>query len=79
MIDPTHALPITRQAAALGISRRHRGHPVFPYLLRHLDVTRPDHVGAMDITYIPMVRGCVYLAAVLDRATRRVLITSASK
>ena len=56
-----------------GTSRRHRGHPVFPYLLRHLDITRPNHVWAMDITYIPMARGFVYLAAVLDWATRRVL------
>jgi putative transposase len=54
-------------------SRRHPAHPVFPYLLRALTITRPNHVWAMDITYIPMQRGFVYLAAVLDWATRRVL------
>jgi putative transposase len=46
---------------------------VFPYLLRGLEITRPNHVWAMDITYIPMRKGFVYLAAVLDWATRRVL------
>jgi len=56
-----------------GTSRRHRAHPVYPYLLRHRSVTRPNEVWAMDITYIPMARGFVYLAAVLDWASRRVL------
>ena len=56
-----------------GTSRRHRAHPVYPYLLRHRTVTRPNEVWAMDITYIPMARGFVYLAAVLDWASRRVL------
>lgn len=54
-------------------SRRHPAHAVFPYLLRNLVITRPNHVWAMDITYIPMKRGFVYLAAVVDWATRRVL------
>jgi putative transposase len=54
-------------------SRRHPGHKIYPYLLRGLTVTRPDHVWAMDITYIPMAKGFVYLAAVVDWATRRVL------
>ena len=54
-------------------SRRHPAHAIFPYLLRDLKITRPNHVWAMDITYIPMKRGFVYLAAVLDWATRRVL------
>jgi putative transposase len=54
-------------------SRKHPKNPVFPYLLRGLDITRPNHVWAMDITYIPMRQGFVYLAAVLDWATRRVL------
>ncbi|MDB4912394.1 MAG: transposase [Gemmatimonadetes bacterium] len=56
-----------------GTSRRHRAHPVYPYLLRHRTITRPNAVWAMDITYIPMAHGFVYLAAVLDWATRRVL------
>jgi putative transposase len=41
--------------------------------LRHLEITRPNHVWAADITYIPMQRGFVYLFAVLDWASRRVL------
>jgi putative transposase len=56
-----------------GTSRRHRAHPVFPYLLRHRTITRVNEVWAMDITYIPMARGFVYLAVVLDWASRRVL------
>ena len=134
MIDPRQALPITRQARALGISRssvyyrpmpvsdgdlglmrrideihlehpfadsrmlrdmlgreglfngrrhiasrRHLAHPVHPYLLRGLAVTRPGQVWAMDITYIPMSRGFVFLgyvvawAAVMDWFSRKVL------
>ncbi len=42
------------------------GHKVYPYLLRGLKVDRPNQVWAMDITYIPMARGFVYLAAVVD-------------
>jgi putative transposase len=49
------------------------GHRIYPYLLRGLAVDRPNQVWAMDITYIPMARGFVYLAAVLDWHTRRVL------
>ncbi len=49
------------------------GHKIYPYLLRGLAVTRPNQVWAMDITYIPMARGFVYLAVVLDWFSRRVL------
>jgi putative transposase len=49
------------------------GHKIYPYLLRHLMVDRPNQVWAMDITYIPMARGFVYLAAVVDWFSRRVL------
>jgi putative transposase len=49
------------------------GHKIYPYLLRTLPVTRPNQVWAMDITYIPMARGFVYLAAVVDWYSRRVL------
>lgn len=49
------------------------GHKVYPYLLRKLAITRPNQVWAMDITYIPMARGFVYLAAVIDWYSRRVL------
>ena len=54
-------------------SRRHPAHKVYPYLLLNLEVTRSNHVWAADITYIPMKRGFVYLFAVLDWASRRVL------
>ena len=54
-------------------SQRHLAHAVYPYLLRNLTITRPNHVWAADITYIPMRRGVVYLFAVLDWASRRVL------
>jgi putative transposase len=54
-------------------SRPAPGHRIYPYLLRKLAVTRPDQVWAMDITYIPMARGFVYLAAVVDWFSRRVL------
>ncbi len=53
--------------------RKQPGHPVFPYLLRGLDISRANPVWAMDITSIPMRKGFVYRAAVLDWATRRVL------
>ena len=54
-------------------SRRHPHHRVCPYLLRGLTVTRPNQVWAMDITYIPMAKGFVYLAAVMDWCSRKVL------
>jgi len=54
-------------------SRKHPAHPVYPYLLRKLQIGRPNHVWAADITYIPMRRGFVYLFAVQDWASRRVL------
>ena len=54
-------------------SRRDGKAGVFPYLLRGMKITRPNQVWAADITYIPMRRGFVYLFAVLDWATRRVL------
>jgi putative transposase len=49
------------------------GHRIYPYLLRDLSVVRPNQVWAMDITYIPMARGFIYLAAVVDWFSRRVL------
>jgi putative transposase len=54
-------------------SRRHAKHPVYPYLLRNLEINRPNQVFAADIMYIPMRRGFVYLFAVMDWASRRVL------
>jgi putative transposase len=49
------------------------GHRIYPYLLRGLTIDRPNHVWATDITYIPMARGFVYLTAVMDWFTRRIL------
>jgi putative transposase len=49
------------------------GHKIFPYLLRSVEITRPNQVWAMDITYIPMAKGFVYLTVVLDWFSRRVL------
>ena len=49
------------------------GHKIYPYLLRGIEITRPNQVWAMDITYIPMARGFVYLAVVLDWFSRRML------
>ena len=54
-------------------SRRHPAHRIYPYLLRGLPIERPNQVWAMDTTYIPMRQGFVYLTAVLDWASRRVL------
>ena len=56
-----------------GTSQRAPGHKVYPYLLRKLAITRPNQVWALDTTYIPMARGFVYLTAVVDVASRRVL------
>src|SRR5437016_6118543 len=49
------------------------GHTIYSYLLRGMEITRPNNVWAMDITYILMARGFIYLAVVLDWASRRVL------
>jgi putative transposase len=50
-----------------------RAHMIYPYLLRHRVVTRPNEVWCADITYIPMAKGFVYLVAVMDWASRKVL------
>jgi len=54
-------------------SRRHPAHKVYPYLLRGLAIERPNQVWCADITYVPMAQGFVYLVAVMDWASRRVL------
>jgi putative transposase len=64
-IEALYRRPSTSKAAP--------GHKIYPYLLRNLVVDRPNQVWAMDITYIPMARGFVYLAAVVDWFSRRVL------
>jgi len=55
------------------LSSPHPEHKVYPYLLRGLSITRPNHVWATDITYLPMAKGFCYLVAVMDWATRKVL------
>ena len=74
-----HVKTLMRRMGIEALYRRPRttkpepGHKIYPYLLRGLEITRPNQVWAMDITYIPMARGFVYLAVVLDWFSRRVL------
>src|ERR1700688_310465 len=56
-----------------GTSKAAPGHKIYPYLLRGLAITEPNHVWAADITYIPMARGFLYLVAIIDWASRAVL------
>jgi len=78
-IGRKHVASLMRRMGIEALYRRprttkpHPGHKVFPYLLRNRQITTPNQVWAMDISYIPMRLGFVYLAAVLDWATRRVL------
>lgn len=59
-------------------SKRCKEHAVYPYLLRDLKITRPNQVWATDITYIPMAKGFMYLAAVIDVHSRMILSWSLS-
>jgi putative transposase len=54
-------------------SQPHPEHRIYPYLLRDLQITRPNHVWCSDVTYIPLQRGFLYLVAVMDWASRKVL------
>lgn len=54
-------------------SQPHPAHPVFPYLLKGMEITRPNQVWCSDITFIPVSRGYLYLVAIMDWATRKVL------
>jgi len=56
-----------------GTSKAAPGHKIYPYLLRGLAISEPNHVWASDITYIPMANGFLYLVAVIDWASRAVL------
>jgi putative transposase len=55
------------------LSLANQAHKIYPYLLRNLIINRPNQVWSTDITYIPMARGFVYLVAVMDWYSRRVL------
>jgi putative transposase len=74
-----HVKTLMRRMGIEALYRRPRttkpepGHKIYPYLLRGLEITRPNQVWAMDITYVPMAKGFVYLAVVLDWFSRRVL------
>jgi putative transposase len=78
-IGRRHVKTLMRRMGIEALYRRPRttkpapGHKIHPYLLRGLAIERPNQVWAMDITYIPMMRGFVYLAVVLDWFSRRVL------
>ncbi len=78
-IGRRHVKTLMRRMGIEALYRRPRttkpepGHKIYPYLLRGIEIRRPNQVWAMDITYIPMAHGFVYLAVVLDWATRRVL------
>ena len=83
-IGRRHVKTLMRRMGIEALYRRPRttkpesGHKIYPYLLRGVEITRPNQVWAMDITYIPMERGFVYLAVVLDWFSRRVLSWSVS-
>ena len=78
-IGRRHVRTLMRRMGIEALYRRPRttkpepGHKIYSYLLRGMEITRPNQVWAMDITYIPMARGFVYLAVVLDWFSRRVL------
>jgi putative transposase len=78
-IGRRHVMTLMRLAGIETLYRRPRttrknpAHPVFPYRLRGLSIDRPNEVWAMDITYIPMKKGFVYFAAVMDWYSRRIL------
>jgi len=54
-------------------SEPHPQHRIYPYLLRHLAIERPNHVWCADMTYIPMRRGFLYLIVIMDWFSRKVL------
>jgi putative transposase len=74
-----HVATLMKKMAITAIYRRPNtskpatGHKIYPYLLRKLPIVRPNQVWATDITYIPMARGFVYLIAIVDWFSRRVL------
>jgi putative transposase len=67
------AMGLQGMAPGPNTSRAHPQHPVYPYLLRGLEITRPNQVWSTDITYIRLAKGFVYLVAVMDWYSRKVL------
>ena len=55
------------------LSKPHPGHRIFPYLLRNVEIVRPNHVWSIDITYLPVRGGFLYLVAIIDWFSRCVL------
>ena len=78
-IGRRHVATLMRKMGVEAIYRRPNtskpgpGHKIYPYLLRNLAVPRPNQVWASDITYVPMARGFVYLVAIVDWFSRKVL------
>ena len=78
-IGRDHVRTLMRRMGITAIYRRprtsqpHPAHPIFPYLLRSLTIDRPNQVWATDITYLPMAHGFMFLCAIMDWATRKVL------
>jgi len=66
-------LGLTGMAPGPATSRSHPQHPIYPYLLRGLAITRPNQVWSADITYLRLARGFVYLVAIVDWYSRKVL------
>ena len=79
MVGRKHVATLMRKMGIAAIYRKPKtsapgtGHRIYPYLLRKLVIDRPNQVWATDITYIPMAKGFVYLVAIMDWASRRVL------
>ena len=79
VVGRLHVATLMKRMGIAALSRRPAtshptpGHQIYPYLLRKLAVTRPNQVWAMDITSVPMARGFVYLVAVVDWFSRKVL------
>jgi putative transposase len=78
-VGRTHIRTLMKKMAIEALYRKPRlsipfaGHKIFPYLLRSMKIDRANQVWAADITYIPMAKGFVYLVAIMDWASRKVL------
>ena len=75
VVGHTHVRTLMKRMGVEALYRKPRtstpasGHKIFPYLLRHLEIERPNQAWGMDITYVPMPRGFMYLVVVLDWAS----------